>query len=68
VAEPDNRVEYNMAMSGWDDDDWSGTPPEGHISRDRANPSFWYQNRTPLSITGVGLGVALIVLLIVWLL
>jgi hypothetical protein len=58
-----------MAMSGWDDDDdWTGTPPEGHISRDRADPGFWYQNRTPLSITGIGLGVALIVLFIVWLL
>ena len=28
-------------MSSWDDDDWKGTPPEGRISRDRANPGFW---------------------------
>jgi hypothetical protein len=26
-----------------DDDDWTGTPPEGRISRDRANPGFWTQ-------------------------
>jgi hypothetical protein len=55
-------------MGGWDDDDWKGEPPEGRISRDRANPGFWYENRMPLSITGVGVGIALIVLLIVWLL
>ena len=55
-------------MGARDDDDWTGEPPEGHISRDRANPGFWYDNRTPLSITGIGVGIALIVLLIVWLL
>ena len=55
-------------MSGWDDDDdWTGTPPEGRISRDRANPGFWADARAPLSITGVGVGIALIILLIVWL-
>ena len=57
-----------MPMGAWDDDDWTGEPPEGRISRDRARPDFWRENRTPLSITGIGLGVALIVLLIVWLL
>jgi hypothetical protein len=55
-------------MSSWDDDDWTGTPPEGHHARSRANPDFWAQNRTPLSITGVGVGIALIILVIVWLL
>jgi len=55
-------------MSGWDDDDdWTGTPPEGRISRERANPGFWADARTPLSITGAGVGIALIILLIVWL-
>ena len=24
-----------------DDDDWVGTPPEGHSTRDRARPEFW---------------------------
>ena len=35
-----------------DDDDWVGTPPEGHITRDRANPSFWQQNSTMLAVSG----------------
>jgi hypothetical protein len=51
-----------------DDDDWTGTPPEGRHDRSRARPDFWAQNRTPMSITAVGVGVALIVLLIVFLL
>ena len=56
-------------MSGWDDDDdWTGTPPEGHHSASRANPGFWSEQRVPLSITGAGVGIALIILLIVWLL
>jgi hypothetical protein len=24
-----------------DDDDWTGEPPEGRHSRERANPGFW---------------------------
>jgi hypothetical protein len=55
-------------MSSIDDDDWTGTPPEGHHSASRANPDFWKDNRAPLSITGVGVGIALIILVIVWLL
>ena len=51
-----------------DDDDWTGEPPEGRHSRSQANPGFWAQNRAPLSITGIGVGVAIIILLIVWLL
>jgi hypothetical protein len=51
-----------------DDDDWTGTPPEGHHSASRANPDFWAQNRAPLSITGIGVGVTIIILVIVWLL
>jgi hypothetical protein len=55
-------------MSGWDDDDWTGTPPEGRYDASRANPGFWAQNRAPLSITGAGVGIALIILAIVLLL
>ena len=55
-------------MSNMDDDDWTGTPPEGRHSASRANPGFWAENRTPMSITAIGVGAALIVLLIVWLL
>ena len=54
--------------SSWDDDDWTGEPPEGRHSRSRANPGFWAQNRAPLSITGIGVGIALLILLIVLLL
>src|SRR4051794_22182897 len=52
----------------WDDDDWTGEPPEGRYDASRANPGFWRQARPPLSITAAGLGIALIVLLLVWLL
>jgi hypothetical protein len=55
-------------MNKWDDDDWTGTPPEGRHAASRANPGFWAQNRTPLSITGIGVGVAIIILVIAWLL
>ena len=52
----------------WDDDDWVGEPPEGRYDRSRANPGFWRQARPPLSITAAGIGIALIVLILVWLL
>ena len=55
-------------MSDWDDDDWVGTPPEGHHDRSRANPGFWAEAGTPLSITGIGVGIAIIILVIVWIL
>jgi hypothetical protein len=55
-------------MSSWDDDDWTGRPPEGRHAASRANPGFWAENRTPISVTGIGVGVALLVLLIVVLL
>ena len=52
----------------WDDDDWTGEPPEGRYSADRANPGFWRDNRAPLSITAEGVGIALIILALVLLL
>jgi hypothetical protein len=55
-------------MSSFDDDDWTGEPPEGRYDKSRANPGFWAENRTPMSITGIGIGVALIILAIVLLL
>ena len=55
-------------MSSWDDDDWTGEPPEGRYDASRANPGFWRQARPPLSITAAGIGIALIVLVLVWLL
>jgi hypothetical protein len=54
-------------MSSRDDDDWVGTPPEGHYSRDRAKPEFWRDQR-PLLIAGSGLVIAIVVLVVVLLL
>ena len=65
---PGSQAGYKEGMRAWDDDDWTGEPPEGRISRDRANPGFWRENRAPLSITGAGVGIALIILVIVLLL
>ena len=47
-----------------DDDDWVGTPPEGHITRDRANPSFWQQNSTMLAVSGAVLFVLVVVVVV----
>lgn len=53
-------------MSGYDDDDdWVGTPPEGHHTRDRARPEFWASHWPP---AGIGLFVVLVILAIVLLL
>ena len=37
-----------------DDDDWVGTPPEGHYTRDRAKPEFWRGQR-PIVPAAVGM-------------
>jgi len=47
-----------------DDDDWVGTPPEGHVTRDRARPGFW-RNQWQASDAG---GVLFILIVIVLLL
>ena len=54
-------------MAGDDDDDWVGTPPEGHYSRDRAKPEFW-RGQQPILVAGVGLVVVLVILALVLLL
>jgi len=51
-----------------DDDDWVGTPPEGHYSRDRAKPEFWWRQRPPLSVTAVGLFIVIVVIAVIALL
>ena len=50
-----------------DEDDWVGSPRRGATDASRARPDFWRNQRVPLSITGVGLGLALIVLALAWL-
>jgi hypothetical protein len=47
-----------------DDDDWVGTPPEGHYSRDRAKPEFW-RNQRPLAWSAAMIGIVVLVLVVV---
>lgn len=47
-----------------DDEDWVGTPPEGHHTRDRAKPAFWWSQH-PVSIVAAGLLVVIIVVIVV---
>lgn len=51
-------------MAADDDDDWVGTPPEGHYTSDRAKPAFWWTQR-PAQLGFVGLLVALGILVLV---
>ncbi len=52
-------------MNRWqDDDDWTGTPPEGRYSRDRADPEFWWRQR-PVSIAAAGILVVVVVLVVI---
>jgi hypothetical protein len=57
-----------MARAGGtddDDDDWVGTPPEGHVTRDRAKPDFWRTQRPPALVPGlIGLAVIVVVVLV----
>ncbi|MEA2217758.1 MAG: hypothetical protein QOJ35_384 [Solirubrobacteraceae bacterium] len=46
-----------------DDDDWTGTPPEGRYSRDRANPGFW-RAQWQAGAIGAGLLIAIVVVVI----
>lgn len=47
-----------------EDDDWTGTPPEGRHTRDRARPDFWRSQRPP-AIAAAGLAIVILVLVIV---
>jgi hypothetical protein len=60
---PTAQLGYPVAMAQ-DDDDWVGTPPEGHITRDRANPGFWQQNQKMLAVSGAVLFVLAAVVLV----
>ena len=55
----------NQSVPGWDDDDdWVGTPPEGHYTRDRAKPEYW-QRPWPLAGAGVALLLVIVVVLLI---
>jgi hypothetical protein len=47
-----------------DDDDWVGTPPEGHHTRDQSNPGFWATQKPLYPAMGL-LGLILIVVVLV---
>ena len=47
-----------------DDDDWVGTPPEGHYTRDRADPEFW-RNQWQWTAAWGGLALAILILVVV---
>jgi hypothetical protein len=51
-----------MSLGVDDDDDWTGTPPEGRYSRDRAKPDFW---RAQWQAGAVGAGLLIAIVLIV---
>jgi hypothetical protein len=50
----------------WDDeDDWTGEPPEGRYSRDRAKPEFWRSQRPPGLIQGAFVLVVVVLVLVI---
>jgi hypothetical protein len=51
-------------VSSDDDDDWVGTPPEGHYTRDRARPEFW-RNQRPPALAAAAIGIVVLVLVVV---
>ena len=51
-------------MARYDDDDWTGTPPEGRHTRDRAKPDFWRSQGALIQ----GAGALLLILIVVALL
>jgi hypothetical protein len=54
-----------MGARGDDDDDWVGTPPEGHVARERSDPSHWTRHWPAQTIVYalIGLGIVVVVLL-----
>jgi hypothetical protein len=57
-----------MSRGHDDDDDWVGTPPEGRITRDRANPGAWNRNWPAQTIVYALIGVGIVVVVVLALL
>jgi hypothetical protein len=57
-----------MAPPYDDDDDWTGTPPEGHVTRDRADPSHWVRAWPAQTIVYALIGVGIVVVAVLALL
>jgi hypothetical protein len=54
-------------VSSPDDEDWTGEPPEGRHSRDRARPGFWenqWQAAAAYALLGVTIIVAVVIILL----
>jgi hypothetical protein len=51
-----------------DDDDWVGTPPEGHYTRDRAKPGFWADQWQARAAGGAALLILIVIVVILVLL
>jgi hypothetical protein len=50
---------------GYDDeDDWVGTPPEGRVTRDRADPARWRRNWPAQTIVYALIGVGIVVVVV----
>ena len=48
----------------YDDDDWTGTPPEGRHSRDRAKPEHWRRAFPMVTVFWGILGILVVIVLI----
>ena len=51
-------------MAARDDDDWTGTPPEGRHSRDRAKPEHWRKS-FPVATAASGILGILVVIVVI---
>jgi hypothetical protein len=47
-----------------DDDDWVGTPPEGHVTRDRSDAAHWARNWPAQTIVYALIGVGIVVVVV----
>jgi hypothetical protein len=57
-----------MAPPYDDDDDWTGTPPEGHVTRDRSDPAHWMKSWPAQTIVYALIGVGIVVVILLALL
>ncbi len=51
-------------MSSWDDDDWTGTPPEGRHTREQSNPGYW-TGRRPLVVSLFSVAMFVLVIVVI---
>jgi hypothetical protein len=56
-----------MSANDDDDDDWVGEPPEGHYTRDRADPGFW-ANQRPVPYLAAAVAIVVVVVVVILLL